>query len=204
MKKSIYVPLMIGAVLLIMWSFVPAKPFCHLLGVSDVDCTAWASGLFGVSLGGVITLWASWYFGDKSSDAITAQVVGEINAKLKEASDAITAQVVGKIDAKLKEASDDITLQVVEKIDAKLKDASKDLIGHMDDQLRETAKRLAAVPGNTVTAIETQALMTALLAAGPLIAKAVPPLVKLFQNADDPQKPGQKLNEPLPPPKGPG
>ncbi|SRR5260370_13291138 len=185
MKKSIYVPIMIGAVLLIMWSFVPTKPFCHLLGVSDVDCTAWASGLFGVSLGGVITLWASWYFGDKSSNDITSQVVG-------------------KIDAKLKKASDDITLQVVGKIDAKLKDASKDLIGHMDDHLRETVKRLAAVPGNTVNALEAEALMTALLAAGPLIAKAVPPLVKLLQSADDPQKPGKKLNEPLPPPQGPG
>ncbi len=65
MRKSLYIPALLALLILSIWFFVPSEPFCHAFDVSSANCSSWTSGLFGVGLGGVLTLWASWYFGDK-------------------------------------------------------------------------------------------------------------------------------------------
>jgi len=105
MKKSVYVPFGIATVIFLVWFLVPSAPFCSVFKVEAINCNSWSSGLFGVGLGGVLTLWASWYFGDKSSAEIVSSVEGKIQTRL----DAVAVALEKRLDAQFKHTAERVS-----------------------------------------------------------------------------------------------
>lgn len=92
------VPVGLFAGLLLLWFFMPSADACALFAVPEGSCSSWTSGLFGVGLGGVLTLWASWVFGDKSSQDFAQRLDQAVDEVIRRGSDAFVADVKRKLD----------------------------------------------------------------------------------------------------------
>lgn len=166
LKKSTVIPLVLAIAVVIIWLFVPAAPVCKVLTVDIKDCTSWAAGLFGVALGGVVTLWASWHFGDKAGTEIVNGVVTDVDKR----------------------------------VTTRLETVSQELIKKMEEQLLEAAKRLnKSLPQQTLNALEANAILTGLTAAGPLISKLLPALIEQLKSPPPTPPPSGAAQEPTPP-----
>lgn len=92
------VPVGVFVVLLLVWFLAPSDEACALFAVPEGSCSSWTSGLFGVGIGGVLTLWASWAFGERSSRDFAERLDQAVSEVIRRGSDAFVADVKRKLD----------------------------------------------------------------------------------------------------------
>lgn len=97
--SSLLVPPIVFVVILLIWFFVPSAPVCDLFNVGQDNCSSWTSGLFGVGIGGVLTLWASWFFGDKSSKELAEKLDEAVQQIIKDGTDRFVNEVNQNLEA---------------------------------------------------------------------------------------------------------
>jgi hypothetical protein len=109
------IPLVLSCGVLLVWFIVPSAPVCKVFDVGAANCSSWTSGLFGVAVGGILTLWASWYFGHKSTQELAdrfdkavdrvvergaEQFVETLTKKIETLEERLPSQTVAAIQAK--------------------------------------------------------------------------------------------------------
>ena len=92
------IPILVLSLIVAAWFFIPSRSACELFGVAALNCSSWTSGLFGVGIGGGLTLWASWYFGDKSSNEIATKLNNAVDKIIEKGSEKFVSELKEKLE----------------------------------------------------------------------------------------------------------